>query len=190
VANIFIISDPHFGHANILKFLKDDGTVCRDFASIEEMDETIVERHNAIVKPQDKVYILGDIAMKRKFIATAGRLNGHKRLVRGNHDIFKTKDYLPFFEEIYAYRKIENLFFSHIPIHPDSLRYDWFNVHGHVHNNVPELHFGPRYINVSAEVVNYTPLAIEEVRQITRSRFTEEQLASLRDNWKKGNRRE
>jgi calcineurin-like phosphoesterase family protein len=184
MSNIFITSDPHFGHANILTFKRQDGSPCREFDSVEQMDETIIERFNAVVRPQDKVYILGDIAMKRKFIATAGRLNGHKRLVRGNHDIFRTRDYLPFFEEIYAYRKIENLFFSHIPLHPESLRYDWINVHGHVHNNVPELNFGPRYLNVSTEVTNYTPLAIEEVRQIVRARFTEEQLQQLREGYK------
>lgn len=185
MANIFITSDPHFGHANILKFEREDGTRLRPFASVEEMDNTIVERHNAIVKPSDKVYILGDIAMKRTFIAVAGRLNGHKRLVRGNHDIFRTKDYLPFFEEIYAYRKLENLFLSHVPVHPSSLRYDWFNVHGHIHNNLTdEEHvriYGARYINVSTEVTNYTPLAFEEVRQIALSRFSPEQLTEMRE---------
>jgi len=184
MSNIFITSDQHFGHANILTFTRKDGSLCREFDSVEQMDETIVDRHNAIVKPSDKVYILGDIAMKRKFIATAGRLNGHKRLVRGNHDIFKTKYYLPYFEEIYAYRKLENLFLSHIPIHTESLRYDWINVHGHTHNNTEPLHFGPRYINVSTEVTNYTPLSIEEVRQIVRDRFTDDQLQELRNQYK------
>jgi calcineurin-like phosphoesterase family protein len=184
VANIFITSDPHFGHENILGFTKDDGTSMRSFNTVQQMDDTIIDRWNAVVRPQDKVYVLGDIAMKRQYIATIARANGHKRLVRGNHDIFRTKDYLPFFEEIYASRKLENLFLTHIPIHPESLRYDWINVHGHVHNNVPALHFGKRYINVSTEVTNYTPLAIEQVRELARERFSDEELLALRNEWK------
>lgn len=184
VANIFITSDPHFGHANILGFTNDAGEILRDFTNVEEMDDTIIDRWNAVVRPNDKIYVLGDIAMKRKYIATIARANGHKRLVRGNHDIFRTKDYLPFFEEIYASRKLENLFLTHIPIHPQSLRYDWINVHGHVHNNVPALHFGPRYINVSTEVTNYTPLDIEQVRQIARSRYSDDDLEALREAYK------
>jgi calcineurin-like phosphoesterase family protein len=136
------------------------------------MDAHLVERWNSVVKPQDKVYHLGDVAMRRKNIITISLCNGHKRLVRGNHDIFPTKDYLKYFEEIYAFRKIENLVFTHIPIHPESLRHDWVNVHGHVHNNVERLHFGPRYLNVSTEVTNYTPLHIDEVVRLAKEQQT------------------
>jgi calcineurin-like phosphoesterase family protein len=181
MANIFITSDPHFGHANILKFTREDGSLMRCFPDALTMDEYIIEQWNSVVRPQDKVYCLGDVAIKRRDIATVGRCNGHKRLVRGNHDIYKTKDYLQFFEEIYAYRKIENLFMSHIPIHPESIRHDWVNVHGHVHNNVGPLHFGPRYFNVCVEVTNYRPLAIEEVRQLTKGQTDAKQQCNVNE---------
>lgn len=129
-----------------------------------EMDEFLVSEWNKVVRPKDKVYHLGDVAMRRKDIATVGRCNGHKRLVRGNHDDFPTKYYLPFFEEIYGVRVFEDMIFSHMPLEIQSIKRKWTNVHGHVHNNVPDMHLGPKYLNVSVEVTGYRPLSFEEVR--------------------------
>ncbi len=184
MANIFITADPHFGHYNMLEFTTRLGLPMRRFNTVEQMDDCIIENWNKVIRPNDKVYVLGDIAMKRKYISTIARCNGHKRLVRGNHDIFKTKDYLLFFEEIYAYRKLENFLLSHIPIHPESLKVhlNWFNVHGHLHNNVESDHLGPRYINVSTEMTNYTPVSIEEVRQIAKAREEGLNLAVSKQN--------
>lgn len=168
MANIFLISDTHFGHENILSFTRPNGERLRAFASVEEMDNHMVECWNRVVGPYDKVYHLGDVAIRREAIKTIGRCNGKKRLVRGNHDDHDLKHYLPYFQEIYATRVLDGLIFSHIPIHADSLGRFVANVHGHVHNNVPALHFGPRYFNVSVEVIDYTPMPLEEVkRQVT-----------------------
>lgn len=81
--NFFVTSDTHFGHTNIIKYCK------RPFASVEEMDEEIIRRWNAIIKPEDHVFHLGDFAMTNNMDRLEGwfkRLNGIKRLVRGNHD--------------------------------------------------------------------------------------------------------
>lgn len=187
MADKFIFSDSHFGHANILNFrvhdadcskrmpeLKDmqisfDDCDCPkmrpEFDTVEQMDDFIVQSWNEVVKPQDKVYHLGDVAMAKRHVPTIGRCNGHKRLVRGNHDNEKLKLYAQFFEEIYATRQLDNdLLLSHIPIHPESLRHNWTNVHGHTHNNLHPLHFGVRYLNVSCEVTGYKPLHLDEVR--------------------------
>lgn len=164
MANIFIISDTHFGHAAILGFKNLDGSPVRDFASVAEMDEAMVSRWNAVVRPQDHVYHLGDVSMRREHLATVGRCNGHKRLVRGNHDIFRTKDYLKYFDEIYGLRVLDKILFSHIPVHPESLgRFD-ANVHGHVHG-LPQGTYGPRYYNVSVEVLDYTPISLEDLKK-------------------------
>lgn len=171
--DIYVISDTHFGHNNILGFTREDGTKLREFGCVEDMDEYMVARWNEVVRPQDIVYHLGDVAMKRKSIATVGRCNGHKRLITGNHDIYDMKDYLPFFEKIMGFRKIEELIFTHIPIHPESLRHNWINVHGHVHNNVERNHFGPRYLNVSVEVIDWRPVHLDVVRQLVRAQLYE-----------------
>jgi calcineurin-like phosphoesterase family protein len=168
LANLFFTSDTHFGDSDFLTLTRDNGTLLREFPSVEAMDDFIVQQWNSVVRPQDHIYHLGDVAMKRTDIATVGRCNGHKRLIRGNHDIYKTKDYLPFFEEIMGHRKIEYFIFTHAPWHPYCLRHDWINIHGHVHNNVAQGHFGPRYYNISTEVTDYRPLALEELKQMVK----------------------
>lgn len=167
MANLFFISDTHFGHASILNFKRDDGSPLRDFSCSEEMDQHIVDKWNSVVRPQDHVYHCGDVAMRREHLHTVGRCNGHKRLVRGNHDIFRTKDYLEYFDEIYASRVLDGLIFTHIPIHLSSLGRFTANVHGHVHAQKQGF-IGPNYYNVSVEVMDYTPVSLEDLKILVR----------------------
>ena len=165
MANIFVISDWHLGHAGILTFKNEDGSPVRSFDSVQEMDEFMIEKWNSVVKPSDHVYHLGDVAMKRVHLPTVGRCNGHKRLVRGNHDIFRTKDYLQYFDEIYATRVLDGMIFTHIPIHPESMGRFGVNVHGHVHGQ-PQGQYGPKYYNVSVEVMGYEPVSLEDLKKL------------------------
>jgi calcineurin-like phosphoesterase family protein len=166
MANIFFTSDQHWNHANILKFRDNNGQPLRPFDTVDEMNHAMVDRWNAVVKPQDKVYHLGDVAIKHKRdLEWIGHCVGHKRLIRGNHDIFPTKDYMRFFDEIYATRVFDDMILSHIPLHPESIKREWTNVHGHVHNNVPRTYYGEKYFNVCVEYTDYRPLALEELRQ-------------------------
>lgn len=164
MSNLFFISDTHFGHEAILGFQNADGSPVRSFSSVEEMDQTIIDRWNAVVRPQDHVYHLGDVAMRRQHLDTISRCNGHKRLVRGNHDIFRTKDYLKYFEEIYGSRVLDGMIFTHIPIHLGSLGRFTANVHGHVHGQ-PQGFFGLNYYNVSVEVMDYTPVSLDDLKK-------------------------
>jgi len=62
MSNPFLISDTHFGHANILTFKKKDGTLLRSgFKDITDHDLELVKRWNSVVAPNDKVYHLGDV---------------------------------------------------------------------------------------------------------------------------------
>jgi len=162
MANLFVISDTHFGHANILNFKQEDGSPVRSFSCVEEMDQHMVDRWNSVVRPQDHVYHLGDVAMRKQDIATVDRCNGHLRLVRGNHDIFPTKEYLKFFDEIYGVRVLDGMILSHIPIHPESLGRFKVNIHGHIHGSPA---YGPRYFNVSVEAIDYTPVSLEDLKK-------------------------
>jgi calcineurin-like phosphoesterase family protein len=164
VANIFVISDTHFGHANILNFKGLNNEPLRVFDDVNHMDEYMIERWNSVVTPQDKIYHLGDVLVKGSDWTKLGRLNGHKRLLLGNHDYPNMRLYQPYFEDIYSTRLLDKLLLSHIPIHPLSLGKAIANVHGHVHNNVGPDHFGKQYVNVSVEVVDYTPIAWEDLK--------------------------
>ncbi len=163
MTRIFVTSDHHFGHHKTWStFKRQDGSPLRPFKSTEEMDETMVRKWNEIVRPDDHVYCLGDFAISKKCLAIAHRLMGHKRLVRGNHDIFKTKDYIEAgFDEIHGVRvwPKHNIIMSHIPLHPDCLTSrQWINYHGHLHANVIRGKDAHLYRNVCVEHTDYAPI--------------------------------
>ena len=162
MANIFLLSDTHFGHAGMLTFVSHTGFPVRKFSCVEEMDEHIVDMWNKTVRAHDHVYHLGDVAMRKSALGIVKRLSGRKRLVAGNHDIFALKDYLACgFEKICGVRVLDNWLMTHIPVHPESLGRFRGNVHGHIHDRPS---YGERYVNVSVEAINYTPVALESLR--------------------------
>jgi calcineurin-like phosphoesterase family protein len=188
--NRFVISDTHFGHTNSWeKFKLEDGSPLRPFTSTEEMDETMIERWNAKVKPGDTVYHLGDVVINKKSLHLVSRLNGRKILIRGNHDIFKDEEYREVgFEQIHGVRVfVDKFILSHIPLHPDCVSERFrVNVHGHLHANEIKMPWGvnadrneiiyadfpdPRYLCVSVEHTNYEPLHFDEVEERIQQRW-------------------
>ena len=86
---VFLYSDPHIGHAGVCRFLKEDGTKLRPWNNPDDMDEHLIKVYNERVRPNDKIYFLGDVVINRRCLNTLARLNGDKVLIRGNHDIFR-----------------------------------------------------------------------------------------------------
>lgn len=169
--NVFVVSDTHFGHENMYKFTNRDGSKVRPWSTAEEGDEVMVERWNSVVKPNDIVYHLGDVVIARKNLNLfMPRLNGSKRLIMGNHDIFDVvKDYLPHFKRVAAYHVLpgESMIFSHVPIVMTSERFK-LNVHGHTHAHNAHGEVGPnpeRHFCACVEWTNYTPIALEDIRK-------------------------
>jgi len=160
--SVYLTSDTHFGHLGVCTFLRNDGTKLRPWNSPEEMDEELIKRWNETVKPNDKVYHLGDVVINRRCFNTLHRLNGDKVLIRGNHDIFKLGDYTPFFRDIRGYHVMDKMILSHIPIHPLSKGRFKANIHGHLHANVID---DPWYINVCVEQTDYRPILFEEIKK-------------------------
>ena len=175
---VFLYSDPHFSHQGVCKFLRADGvTKLRPFDNAEEMDEVLVERFNERVRPGDKCYFLGDIAINKKALSILHRLNGDKVLIKGNHDIYKLKDYTPYFRDVRAYHVMNGLILSHIPIHESSMGRFGAQIHGHLHEKrvmkpcgfnakTGEIMYSdeidPRYFNVSVEQIDYAPILFED----------------------------
>lgn len=163
--DIWVISDTHFSHGNSI-FKWDNGR--KEFSSIEEMDELMVQNWNSVVKPGDLVYHLGDVyfgSLERYRDVIHPRLNGSKRLLVGNHDDIKQIASANLFQKIMMWRMFPEfgILMTHVPVHESTLEFkDLINVHGHVHNNSLD---DPRYVNMSVEVINYTPVNIEELRK-------------------------
>lgn len=171
----YVTSDSHFGHFNIIKYGN------RPFNNVDEMDEYLIEAWNKVVHPQDHIRHLGDITMARggkpiqeRFIRLIKRLNGHKRLILGNHDHFPPKTYIEAgFEKIQGTGQWtgDGIIYSHYPIHESNFGRAQACVHGHIHqNNSPkpftnEGGFRKYYVNVSVEVTEYRPLHLDEVKE-------------------------
>ena len=177
---VFLVSDTHFGHAGVCRFTRADGcTPLRPWDDAAEMDEAMVKAWNERVRPNDKVYHLGDVVINRKSLAIMHRLNGDKVLIRGNHDIFKDTDYREHFRELRAYHVMNGLILSHIPVHEASLGRFGCNIHGHLHANrvlkprgvdartgaiLYSAEIDPRYHNVSVEQLpDFAPILFEDV---------------------------
>jgi calcineurin-like phosphoesterase family protein len=176
---VFLTSDTHFGHAGVCKFTESDGvTKIRPWTDPDEMDEEMIRRWNDRVRPNDKVYHLGDVVINKKSLATMSRLNGDKVLIRGNNDIFRDDEYRLYFRELRAYHVMNGMILSHIPLHEASLGRFGVNIHGHLHSGRVKKARGidaktgatlystendVRYHCVCVEQTDFTPILFEDV---------------------------
>lgn len=163
--NTFLYADPHFSHENVCKFTRHDGSKLRPWDNVNEMDEQLIANWNNIVTKQDKVYVLGDVAFKHKHLeAIMPRLNGRKCLIKGNHDICKINQYVKYFYDVRSIDQIDRFLMSHVPIHPESIGKFKGNIHGHLHYKrvmLNETEIDKKYMCVSVEHINYTPIAAD-----------------------------
>ena len=162
--DIWICSDWHFNHANMLVW--ENGRP--EFSSLEEMNETMINNHNSLVKDGDIVYFLGDafFGNKEDFGPIINRMKGKKRIIFGNHDDphFLVKGGWFSKSGIWRIMPEFGIVMSHVPLHKGSFHNETrklINVHGHVHRNSLD---DPHYRNVCVELTNYSPVNIEEVR--------------------------
>jgi len=170
----YFMSDPHFGHKNILEFSR------TEFDSIEKHDYFLVDQINETVHPtKDSLFILGDIAFSSHHFMLAAISCQNITIVLGNHDYTsKVSKMLELRKDLkfagahdLRIKSIGNIILTHIPVHPGQLydsktklgRYK-ANVHGHLH----QLTVGdPRYVNVSMEQLdNYKPMSEHQLEAI------------------------
>ena len=167
----FVLSDSHFGHKNIIKYANRP----------DNHERIMVERWNNTVGDNDVVLHLGDLLFTsnaekqvRFFEETAPSLNGDKYLILGNHD---KKSWKGFYERA-GFKVIKPFHmryrnflvsFDHYPA--DVVKgEEEIRVHGHIHTSgygsVYEKHKTMKKygnINVSVEMIDYTPKSIEKL---------------------------
>lgn len=171
--DIWVTSDWHYGHEGILKFVDYQGQRVREFDTVDQMNECLLDSHNSVVKPQDIVWNLGDVffGSKEKFIEARPKFNGAIRLIFGNHDDCDYIVKMKFFQKTSFWRIFaeHNLVLTHTAQHVGGLfrgkdlAKPMLNVHGHIHRlDSPP---GP-YFNVCVEKTNYTPVHIEDLAAI------------------------
>ena len=162
---IFVISDLHLGHANIIRYCSRPFL----FSDPGEMDHVLIKNWNYTVSPRTRVYHLGDLRYGRD-AHPAGyykkRLHGEITWISGNHDEDSGTTSV---QLDYGGRQF---LLIHDPADAPPDFPGWV-IYGHHHNNnlndYPYLDFVHRRINVSAEVIGYIPVSLDELsRTITR----------------------
>lgn len=171
----YLTADPHFGHAKLLE----PGQRPRPFASVEEMNRTLVENWNKVVTSDDRdvVWVLGDFALgltEQEMNEIFAQLRGRKRLVIGNHDVDNRGVVkaallrLPW-DRIATHRaeikhgrqRIVLDHFAGLTWNAD--HYGSYLAYGHSHGNLPGL---PGSVDVGMDAQNFRPISVEEfVRQ-------------------------
>lgn len=174
--DIFFIADPHFHHANIIRYTN------RPFNDVREMDKVMISNWNNTVGDHDTVFILGDFCLggSGAWVSLLKSLNGLKWLILGNHDRGVPSS------EFQGINSMTNLWIQdkqritlcHYPM------LSWYQSHhgawqlfGHVHgrmNGDPRL--TPNQLDVGVENIGYAPISYQQVKEI----ITTQNLRSLR----------
>lgn len=166
MSQVFFIGDLHLGHVNIAKFRP-------EFSSGEEHDEYVKKQIRKCFGKRNIIWLLGDTIFHvahEDFMNEVCENFQHVHNVLGNHCTEQTMR-----EDIQRrlYAKHPNyhihgmvskygFWLSHAPIHPNELRGKHGVLHGHVHaDNIDD----GRYLNLSAESINYTPMTLLQIRQ-------------------------
>lgn len=173
MGKIYLISDCHFNHSNIIKY-------GRPFSSIEEMNETIVSNWNDTVGEEDIVYVLGDFFMGKSdgIEPILSRLRGHIKLIRGNHDTdarlkkyqelgveyLGTNSFITYKGKIFIlnhFPLVDKAFYDAI-INRD--RTDIVFCYGHVHEKPIHWEENPYALfHVGVDTNDFTPVPLEKI---------------------------
>ena len=160
--NYWWTSDYHFSHFNIIRYCN------RPFKTVEEMNETIINKHNERVKPDDTVFFLGDFIFKggneggvHRFRIFEKRLNGKFIFIRGNHD--NNNSLKTIIEKMYLYYGKNKICMTHRP--EDADPNVPLNFCGHVHDKykIKRLNESSLIINFSVDVWNFYPTSFNQV---------------------------
>lgn len=166
--NLYLISDLHLGHANIIRYCSRPFL----FEDVTEMDRVLIQNWNCTIASGDMVYYLGDLRYGKHAppaLQYREQLNGTITFIAGNHDA-KAMGAVPS-------KTLEYGDYTFLLVHDPAdapATFDGWVIHGHHHNNdlrrYPFFNFEKRRINVSAEVLGYSPIGIQEIVQIIRER--------------------
>ena len=155
MTKIWVTSDNHFNHKNIIKYCN------RPFYSVEEMNRIMINKWNSKVAKTDIVIYLGDFAMRSSNIKYfKERLNGTIILVAGNHDLQLERMEEQGFVIVRDNLIIDNFILSHRPLLKEDIPEGFINVHGHIHDK--NSYVG---INVSVEKTNYEPIELLNLKK-------------------------
>ena len=183
----YVTADLHFGHKGILGFERSQ------FKTIQEHDEYLIRRINSAIKPDDVLYILGDIGFWNpkdpKYVSHCiKRIEcAHKILVVGNHDRFPKEELKKMGFSVVHYGPVYyesatshgQIILSHEPVKEASDNPYVINVHGHVHNGKLK---DPHYFNVNIANTGYSPVSMRHFEKIA-AKCTKKRRETFGNEW-------
>ena len=149
-------ADEHYGHFNIIRYCN------RPFSSVEEMDNCIIQNHNAMVSTSDTVIHVGDFTLERKERAALyiKQLKGNHTFLQGSHDYW-LKNSIQMWE-----RTIEGIYvvaFHYAMRRWPKSHYGSIQVYGHSHGKLPPE--GLQY-DVGVDNNSFCPVSFETLKNI------------------------
>lgn len=187
--NLFITSDTHFGHTNICKGIskwdwKKNPSSVRDFETLSQMNDRIVNNINSKVGHDDVLIHVGDWSFGgfenienfrsrltcQNIILITGNHDHHVKTNRGG--VQKLFSHVSKMEEIEIDKKL--VVFCHHPVdHWMDSEKGSYMLHGHLHS-IGEKRFSPgRKMDVGIDgSPDFAPYHINEIFAILEKRFT------------------
>jgi calcineurin-like phosphoesterase family protein len=160
-SRVFFTADHHFGQGAAR------GLFRRPFADVAAMDGAMIEAWNAVVRPDDVVWHLGDFAIRpsaERVTALLGALNGTKHLVAGNNDPEATRaaagwSSVQEFAEIEVQGRMLVLCHYALRVWNRQGKAAW-NLHGHSHGRLKPL---TRQADVGVDAWAFRPVTLDEI---------------------------
>ena len=175
MSEIFITSDHHFLHGNIIKYCN------RPFSDVTQMTEVMIKIWNEHITKDDYVIHLGDLILGRRrerqyelAEEIIKNLNGRKYLILGNHDGFPKWFYREMGIPAMNYFHDGKFLFSHHQV-VEEIKYPSksvkraklyadknhckYVIHGHQH--IDKKH--KNHFNVCVDLHNFRPINIKEI---------------------------
>ena len=168
--DIYLIADLHLGHANIIRYCSRPFLV----SDVREMDHVLIKNWNYTISPENRVYYLGDLRYGTDALPTLQyrqKLKGSITFIAGNHDDPELGAVPSSLLNYGGFRFL----LVHDPADSQSA-FDGWVIHGHHHNNdlrhYPFIDFDHRRINVSAEVIGYSPVNLKDICELIHERMS------------------
>lgn len=159
-------ADTHLGHHNIIRYCN------RPFTDVTHMGNVIISNTNEVVRPNDRLYHIGDVANKEQFLAEYKERLICKNVfvIPGNHDREQTlRKYFSVLPQCYMYTEFGNKEFRIVLCHY-AMRV-WEHSHhgagmlyGHSHGGLPPVPGAPSF-DVGVDSWQYHPLSIIDVKR-------------------------
>ena len=158
---LWFTSDHHFGDEKVRLYRM------RPFENVDEMNAALLKSWNDHIAPDDKVFHLGDFAATDEALEEfAPQLNGHIRLILGNHDLSRPRELLQEYFEIldgpvkYKFNQ-DRLFLCHYPKQrPNPETSDIYTICGHIHDLFK---VARRMVNVGVDAWHFKPVSLEQI---------------------------